>query len=282
VHQRSHLDHAIASLAPNVDPADPRTDLATRVHDALRRGAVTREQLVHARATLSGPAAATLPAALQRAWHEPLHAALTNPVPAPTTPPTATPRSARNVPPQRPTERRRPAVDLGFSATTEIHINDAGLVLLWPFLGHYMRYLGLTEDNRFRDDAAQQRAAALLWATASGDREVVEYQLPLARVLCDLPIAAPIDPGPPISDDEADQGTRLLEAVIARATILGDMTVGGLRGSFLVRDGTLGMRDGTWLLRVERRGYDVVVDRFPWGFEWVKLPWMSTAIRVEW
>lgn len=280
-HARTHLDHAIASLTTIVEPADPGTDLATRIHAALHRGAVTREQLAHARATLSGPATTTLPAALRRAWLDPLHAALADPAPPLATRPSTPSAPARN-PPQRPTERRRPAVDLGFSASTEIHVNDAGLVLLWPFLGHFMRYLGLTEDNRFRDDAAQQRAAALLWATASGDREVVEYQLPLARVLCDLPLAAPIDPGPPITDDEADQGTRLLEAVIARATILGDMTVGGLRGSFLLRDGTLGMRDGTWLLRVERRGYDVVVDRFPWGFEWVKLPWMTTAIRVEW
>ena len=42
------------------------------------------------------------------------------------------------------------------------------------------------------------------------------------------------------------------------------------------------MRDGSWLLRVERRGYDLVLDRFPWAFDWLKLPWMEMAMRVEW
>ncbi len=39
---------------------------------------------------------------------------------------------------------------------------------------------------------------------------------------------------------------------------------------------------GTWLLRVERVSYDVVLDRFPWGLGWVKLPWMEAPLYVEW
>ena len=37
-------------------------------------------------------------------------------------------------------------------------------------------------------------------------------------------------------------------------------------------------------LRAElrREPYDLVLDRFPWGFEWVKLPWMETPLQVEW
>jgi hypothetical protein len=44
----------------------------------------------------------------------------------------------------------------------------------------------------------------------------------------------------------------------------------------------LGTRDGAWLLRVERESYDVVLDRFPWPLDWIKLPWMAVALRVEW
>ncbi|MGB1017237.1 MAG: contractile injection system tape measure protein, partial [Nannocystaceae bacterium] len=74
----------------------------------------------------------------------------------------------------------------------------------------------------------------------------------------------------------------MLEAVILRAPILKKMSVAGLRGSFLLRPGVLRVRDGTWLLQVERQGYDVVVDRFPWSFLWVKLPWMHEPLQVEW
>ena len=60
------------------------------------------------------------------------------------------------------------------------------------------------------------------------------------------------------------------------------MTIDGFRGNFLIRGGSLSMKYGNWLLRVERETYDVVLDRFPWGFQWVKLPWMKEVLRVEW
>ena len=60
------------------------------------------------------------------------------------------------------------------------------------------------------------------------------------------------------------------------------MSAEGLRGTFLWRKGVLSSRDGAWLLRVERESYDLVLDRFPWSFEWIKLPWMKAALRVEW
>ena len=70
--------------------------------------------------------------------------------------------------------------------------------------------------------------------------------------------------------------------MIAQAPILNNMSIPGFRGSFLLRLGILSLRDGIWLLRVERETYDLVLDRFPWGFEWVKLPWMETPLQVEW
>mgnify|MGYP006992414521 FL=1 len=42
------------------------------------------------------------------------------------------------------------------------------------------------------------------------------------------------------------------------------------------------MAHGGWLLRVERLSHDVVLDRFPWGASFVKLPWMEEALSVEW
>ena len=60
------------------------------------------------------------------------------------------------------------------------------------------------------------------------------------------------------------------------------MSVRGFRGTFLLRKGQLSTRDGVWLLRVERQTYDVVLDRFPWSLNIVKLPWMEALMQVEW
>ncbi len=46
--------------------------------------------------------------------------------------------------------------------------------------------------------------------------------------------------------------------------------------------GALGTRDGAWLLPVERRPHDTVLDRFPRSWGWVKRPWMPEPLRVEW
>jgi hypothetical protein len=101
-------------------------------------------------------------------------------------------------------------------------------------------------------------------------------------VLCGMELDDVFDFGPPVTETEADECANLLAAMIANAPILKNMSVNGLRGTFLLRSGVLSTRDGAWLLRVERETYDVVLDRFPWTIQWVKLPWMDTPLRVEW
>jgi len=169
-----------------------------------------------------------------------------------------------------------------FGEAESIYLENAGLVILWPFLQSFFGRLGLLEENRFRDEAAQQRAVALLQCLANGDTAVPEYLLPLNKLLCGMPIEAVFELEQPLTEEEVAEGEGLLEAVIAQAPILNKMSVAGFRGSFLLRAGLLQVRDGGWLLRVERETYDLVLDRFPWGFSWVKLPWMEAPLQVEW
>lgn len=174
-------------------------------------------------------------------------------------------------------------VDLSFSETEELFVGNAGLVILWPFLGHFFTRLGLLdEERRFKDLRARQRAAGLLQVAATQDASSPEYLLPLNKLLCGLGVTDVFDFGPPLLDSEAEECTGLLEAVIAQAPILHDMSVDGFRGTFLLRPGLLYARDGMWLLHVERQTYDVVLERFPWSWEWVRLPWMEAPLRVDW
>ena len=69
---------------------------------------------------------------------------------------------------------------------------------------------------------------------------------------------------------------------VQQAPILNEMSIAGFRGSFRLRKGELGARDGNWLLRVERETHDIVLDRFPWSVQVVKLPWMESRMQVEW
>ncbi|WP_437322463.1 contractile injection system tape measure protein [Sorangium sp. So ce394] len=174
------------------------------------------------------------------------------------------------------------SVDPAYSDADEVYVDNAGLVVLWPFLGHLFERLGLFADAQFKDRRALHRAAGLLQHLCTGDLEPAEYQLPLARVLSGMAVTEVFDFGPPVAEAEAEECVRMLTAAIASAPILGEMSIAGFRGSFLMRKGALSARDGAWLLRVARASYDVVLDRFPWGMSWVKQPWMEAPLSVEW
>ena len=163
-------------------------------------------------------------------------------------------------------------------------VATAGLCLLWPFVARFFARLGLLDatEAAFRTPAAMHRGVLLLHHLATGEVDAPDYALDLPKVMCGLPPPAPHHPLTPVSADEAAESDRLLQAAIAHAACLGEMSPDGLRGTFLARAGILGTRDGSWLLRVERQPADILIERFPWRTDWVRLRWMQAPMRVEW
>ena len=163
-----------------------------------------------------------------------------------------------------------------------LHIANAGIVLLWPFLAAFFERLGLVSERAFAGEPAAQRAVRLLHCLASGDPDPAEHQLPLCKLLCGLDLIAPMDEASPLTEHELAQSNDLLHAVIAQASVLAGLSVDGLRGSFLLRAGQLSAQDDHHLLRVERQSWDIVLARLPWASGVVKLPWMARLLQVQW
>lgn len=180
------------------------------------------------------------------------------------------------------TEQETAPIDLSFSVGDELYIGNSGLAILWPFLTNFLARLSLVEERKFIDENARMRAVALLQYVTTGEPEFPEYLLPLNKVLCGMEVTTVFDPGLPLTEAEVEACDELLTAVIANAPILRDMSADGFRRTFMQRQGVLRTRDGAWLLQVERETFDLVLDRFPWGWEWIKLPWMEAPLRVEW
>jgi hypothetical protein len=196
------------------------------------------------------------------------------PAPSPSLRPRLDPLAPRPAPPSRPPPRAR---------LDELYVEDAGLVILWPFLGRFFQRVGLLDDQqRFHDEPAVMQAIALLAQLARGDPDPPEYTLPLAKLLVGRAPAASFTLARPLEAPQIDECERLLAAVIAHATILRDMPVAAFRAAFLRRPAALCTRDGAWTLQVEGRAHDLVLARFPWAWSWVKLPWMPDPLRVEW
>jgi hypothetical protein len=185
---------------------------------------------------------------------------------------TATAR--RNTPP---TPQPRSDVD------DELVIDGAGMVLLWPFLETLVSRLELlTQERLFGDEAQRQRAMALLGFLVDGDGDPPEWRLTLAKLLCGALPQAPYGLEAPLSDAEQAEAEALLQAVLDHADgRLGDDGA-ALRQGFLQRPGLLSARPGAWVLQVERRSGDELLDGLPWSWSWIRLPWMDDLLQVVW
>lgn len=160
-----------------------------------------------------------------------------------------------------------------------IFINNAGLVLLHPFLSRLFEALGLGAAGRL---LLPDRALHLLHYLASGSATAPEYELVLPKVLCNVALTQAVAPGIELGAAERDQAQALLEAVIGHWSALRSTGADGLRAAFLLRPGKLSRRDGDWLLQVEPDTADILLNELPWGISPVKLGWMEQVMWVEW
>jgi hypothetical protein len=162
----------------------------------------------------------------------------------------------------------------------------AGLVLLHPFLATYFDSLGLLAGpGRFAGTHACSLAVRLSQRLATGAETAPEADCVLAKLLCGLkPEEALLPVGLHVPSEQrvAEEADRLLTAVIGHWAKLGRTSPEGLREAFLRRPGLVQRKGDGWLLRVERRGTDVLLDSLPWTIGLVRTPFMTSLLAVDW
>lgn len=168
------------------------------------------------------------------------------------------------------------------AAVDALDVHNAGLVVLWPFLASFFGQLGLLDGRQFHGPAARERAVLALQFAGTGDADPPEFEMPLTKILCGLAADDPLSLDQSLSETDREVCQDMLTAAIHQAPILREMSIGGFRAAFLIRDGQLRSRDGHYLLRVAGETHDVVLKRFPWSVGIVKLPWMPSLLHVEW
>jgi hypothetical protein len=164
----------------------------------------------------------------------------------------------------------------------ETFINNAGIVLLWPYLTKFFDAIGLTKEECFVDEEAAGRAALFLHYLAGGVVAAQEYELALNKILCGMDLECPVNPYLAMTKVEAKECENLLQSVIQNWPALKKMPASGLRRLFLMREGMIFYRDGHPVLRVAGQAHDILLDKMPWGIGTIKLPWMNQLLFVEW
>ena len=164
-----------------------------------------------------------------------------------------------------------------------IALTNAGLVLLAPFFPELHRRGGLLKDGTFRDFRANQEAVHLLQFLVAGEGRTREHSLVLNKILCGLDPACAVVPEVELGSSVRAAATALLENAVQQWPRGATLSIAGLRGTYLVRPGQLKrLERGAWSLKVEAKGWDILLAELPWTFGRIHPAWMPAPLIVDW
>ncbi|MBX2826906.1 MAG: hypothetical protein KTR22_02010 [Flavobacteriaceae bacterium] len=163
------------------------------------------------------------------------------------------------------------------------YIQNAGLVILHPFLVPLFQKLGYLEETRWESVMLQHRAVLITHYLTYSENEIFESELLFNKILCGVKPTDTVLTEWEITEAEKEQCESLLEAVIEHWKILKDTSVPTLQETFLQRHGKLlEYQENKYELTVEQKGLDILLDQLPWGIGTVKTPWMEHFLSCYW
>lgn len=163
-----------------------------------------------------------------------------------------------------------------------IVIPNAGLIILGAYLPQYFDRLGLTENEDFKDAAAQNRGLYLLQFLGFESIDFPEYDLVLNKLLVGMPLDQLVTPIIDVTQDEKDMSTSLLMGIINNWERMQNTTITGLRETFLQREGLLKIKEELYELYIERKGLDVLLEGITWNITILNLSWMDKPLQINW
>jgi len=165
----------------------------------------------------------------------------------------------------------------------KIGISNAGLLLFYPYLSYVFAELKwLTADKKFVNIVARQKAILFLQYFINGKKRPAEHQLVLNKLLCGWPIYLPLKNPGNLSAAEKAAAADLAESLKEHWPAIRNTSVPGLIQSFVDRPGLIQKTATGYLVQVERRTIDILLDSLPFGLTFIKLPWNEYIINTEW
>lgn len=164
-------------------------------------------------------------------------------------------------------------------------VGNAGLCLLSPWFPRLFFMLGYINEGKrdLKDTISRLRAVFVIQYLANPeDKDYRESELTFNRLLVSLPAQIPLPKRMELTEEEKRTAGSMLEGVKANWDKMKGTSIDGFRKTFLIRNGQLEQQDERWLLTVENKAYDILLDTIPWGFRQIRFPWMKKYIQVSW
>ena len=155
-------------------------------------------------------------------------------------------------------------------------VENAGLVILHPFLKHFFNGIGLlNEENKLTDKVL---AAHVLHYVATGREHDFEQLMSFEKYLVGIDPYESIPRDVTISDVIKLETENLLKAVRENWKPLQSSSSAALRETFIHRNGKLINESPNPRLVIERKTVDVLLNQLNWTISIIRLPWMDEII----
>ncbi|MFY7672186.1 contractile injection system tape measure protein [Tenacibaculum sp. MEBiC06402] len=168
----------------------------------------------------------------------------------------------------------------GFNKPKSYIINNAGLILIHPFLKQFFTSCNLLNDKNQIINPSE--AIHLLHYVATKQEKQLESNLVFEKFLCNIPIHQTIERDIKLSEETKENAENLLNSVVHNWEILKNSSPDLIRNEFIQRQGKLDLTKDNPQLTIERKTQDILLDKLPWSFGLCKLPWMKTLLFTDW
>ena len=166
--------------------------------------------------------------------------------------------------------------------TDSIVIQNAGLIILWPFFYRLFDKCGFLIDKEFKDDESLQKAILLTQYLVTGVTKCNENELVLNKILCGAPQNSHVDVTVELDELYTDLCDSLLKGVLKNWEKLSNSSVETLRETFLIREGILRPVELDYNLNVIKGPFDMLIETIPWNISIIQTTFMKNRITVDW
>ena len=165
----------------------------------------------------------------------------------------------------------------------KINIDNAGLILFHPYLLYVFKELKWTSgENKFISPKTRQKAVLFLQYLINQKSRQPEHELVLNKILCGWKLNRPIKTSCNFSPKEKQAAAELNETLREHWPALKTTSAQGLVKSFIERKGAIEREEKSFLVRVEKKSIDILMQNLPFGIQTIKLPWNEYIIHTEW
>ena len=166
--------------------------------------------------------------------------------------------------------------------TDSIVIQNAGLIILWPFFFRLFDKCGFIIDKEFKDEESLQKGILLTQYLVTGSTEFNENELVLNKILCGAPQFMNVDVTLDVDEVYLDLCESLLKGVLKNWEKLSNSSVQTLRETFLFREGILRPVELDYKLNVIKGTFDMLIETIPWNISIIQTTFMKNKITVDW